>query len=663
MPDEVQTSIDEGLRLYGRGESERAFEIFLEVRLKQPENDRIKGYLNVLSAALGRAIPPEGEATDVSADGPLADVAPESLAAAEEETSAAAEETPETPAATEDVAPETPAAEEASAAAEETPETPAATEDVAPETPAATAAEDGATVRISDNELAELHARAPTDASVSGEGATRAVPQKDKFSAGVRIGVKNAAPFIEKKVCVKSLRFGSYWDDDDGKDLAEEVENKPISTQNDILVLSPGDIQNALHPEDASSAPFAVREEESPKSVGVDVATEPKPIEKPATLSAEELAADVVQTPPLRPNQATTRLSPADIADALGSPVEPADAVEDAQVTSVMDNANEMDAAAAVAVQAMLVNESAIASPNVEPAVVEPVPLAVEPVPLAVEPVPLAVEPVPLAVEPVPLAGDSGSGSVPVASSSAAVALSADDLPPLPSTPASSPENAAMDGFFSMPSAQVDEKGDSPWGDSPWGDDSGRGMTDLDSEHSSPSVFDMLMENTSSAGPTPAVDVSTAQIPSTPARDPSGSGPSPVAQAEEALAGNNECDVLMEGARELFALGDFSGSLELVEKVLEIDESNGEARQYLEKNEATLLKMYESKLGNLEGCPRPMTTPDEVIWLNMHHRAGFVLSQVDGMLSYEEIADVSGLPRLETFRILVDLQRNGVIGT
>lgn len=118
----------------------------------------------------------------------------------------------------------------------------------------------------------------------------------------------------------------------------------------------------------------------------------------------------------------------------------------------------------------------------------------------------------------------------------------------------------------------------------------------------------------------------------------------------------------MTGARELFELGDFSGSLELVEKVLKKQPQHEGARAYLKRNEATLLKMYESKLGDMHRIPRQLVPPDEVIWMNMHHRAGFILSQVDGSLSYDDLLAVSGMDRFDTVRIIADLIGNGIIG-
>ncbi|MGA8889969.1 MAG: hypothetical protein WB493_00275 [Anaeromyxobacteraceae bacterium] len=117
----------------------------------------------------------------------------------------------------------------------------------------------------------------------------------------------------------------------------------------------------------------------------------------------------------------------------------------------------------------------------------------------------------------------------------------------------------------------------------------------------------------------------------------------------------------MEAARELFALGDFSGSLEMIERILRIDPTHAEARAYLRQNESTLVAMYESKMGPLSARPRLAIHPEEVMWLNLDHRAGFLLAQIDGTVCYDDLFALSGLPRLDTARILAALLAEGVI--
>ncbi|HYS80405.1 MAG TPA: tetratricopeptide repeat protein [Anaeromyxobacteraceae bacterium] len=135
-----------------------------------------------------------------------------------------------------------------------------------------------------------------------------------------------------------------------------------------------------------------------------------------------------------------------------------------------------------------------------------------------------------------------------------------------------------------------------------------------------------------------------------PARGPSG-----------VPGGPNEIEVWMQGARELFALGDFSGSLELIERILKLQPGHAEAREYLQQNESTLIAMYESKLGPPGAIPRLAIQPEEVMWLNLDHRAGFLLAQIDGTVNYEDLFALSGLPRLDTARILAALLQQGVI--
>jgi len=135
----------------------------------------------------------------------------------------------------------------------------------------------------------------------------------------------------------------------------------------------------------------------------------------------------------------------------------------------------------------------------------------------------------------------------------------------------------------------------------------------------------------------------------------------PIPQLFSTLAPHNAVEVWMEGARELFALGDFSGSLEMLEKILKVDPSHEQARRYLKENESTLIAMYESKLGSRDCVPRLGINPEEVMWLNLDHRAGFLLAQIDGAVTYEDLFALSGLPRLDTARILATLLQEGVI--
>lgn len=124
---------------------------------------------------------------------------------------------------------------------------------------------------------------------------------------------------------------------------------------------------------------------------------------------------------------------------------------------------------------------------------------------------------------------------------------------------------------------------------------------------------------------------------------------------------DDEAEVWMRGARELLALNDFSGALELLAKVLERKANHKEAAQLHEVCEQNLTLMYESKIGTMEARPRTAIPPDEIIWLNLDPRAGFVLAQIDGEVSFDDLYAICGLKRLDTARILCELLEQGVV--
>ena len=128
----------------------------------------------------------------------------------------------------------------------------------------------------------------------------------------------------------------------------------------------------------------------------------------------------------------------------------------------------------------------------------------------------------------------------------------------------------------------------------------------------------------------------------------------------EAVA-TDEIDVWMKGAHELVGLNDFSGALELTYKILERKPVDKEAQQVHDLCEHNLTQMFESKIGAMEARPKVAIPPDEIIWLNLDPRAGFVLAQIDGEVSFEDLYAICGLERLDTARILSQLLEEGVV--
>jgi tetratricopeptide (TPR) repeat protein len=147
--------------------------------------------------------------------------------------------------------------------------------------------------------------------------------------------------------------------------------------------------------------------------------------------------------------------------------------------------------------------------------------------------------------------------------------------------------------------------------------------------------------------------------------DPGGEASGAWSIHDEALpaagVADDETEVWMRGARELLALNDFSGALELLGKILLRKPNDRYALSMHQICEQNLTLMYESKLGSMDARPSVAIPPDEIIWLNLDPRAGFVLAQIDGEVSFEDLYAICGLKRLDTARILCELLEQGVV--
>lgn len=137
--------------------------------------------------------------------------------------------------------------------------------------------------------------------------------------------------------------------------------------------------------------------------------------------------------------------------------------------------------------------------------------------------------------------------------------------------------------------------------------------------------------------------------------------PSPPQGPEPGVDAGEEVRTLLSGAEDLIDLDDHSGALDLLKKVLELRPGNAKAERLRQKAERTLLAMYESKIGRLDAKPRILLKQDEIIWLNLDHRAGFVLAQIDGQVTYDDLFAICGMARLDIARILAQLLDERVI--
>ena len=117
----------------------------------------------------------------------------------------------------------------------------------------------------------------------------------------------------------------------------------------------------------------------------------------------------------------------------------------------------------------------------------------------------------------------------------------------------------------------------------------------------------------------------------------------------------------VEEMRERFSLGDYSGALEMSELILAQDPANLDAAECGENCRSVLESMYAARLGPLDRVPIVIVPNAQMRWLSMDHRAGFILSLIDGSSTVEMILDVSSMPRLDALRIMLDLAQQKIV--
>ena len=114
-------------------------------------------------------------------------------------------------------------------------------------------------------------------------------------------------------------------------------------------------------------------------------------------------------------------------------------------------------------------------------------------------------------------------------------------------------------------------------------------------------------------------------------------------------------------AEDRFAHGDYGAALLLAEAVAEEKPHDAAAQQLIHACKRELRAMYMARIGESDQVPRLAMKSADLKWLQIDHRAGFVLSRIDGQTSIDEILDLCGMPSLEALRILYEFLISGVI--
>ncbi len=113
--------------------------------------------------------------------------------------------------------------------------------------------------------------------------------------------------------------------------------------------------------------------------------------------------------------------------------------------------------------------------------------------------------------------------------------------------------------------------------------------------------------------------------------------------------------------RRLYDEGKISQAWSRVETVALQEADNTDMRALRAKIEQEMERLQLRRLGPLTRVPHLSVAPNQLSTLNLDHRSGFLISQIDGTMCFEDILDLSSMSRLETLMVLADLLEKQVI--
>jgi len=108
-------------------------------------------------------------------------------------------------------------------------------------------------------------------------------------------------------------------------------------------------------------------------------------------------------------------------------------------------------------------------------------------------------------------------------------------------------------------------------------------------------------------------------------------------------------------------LGQHTTAVVALELALDESPDSAVAQKVVHRHKDLLYDIYQNYLGDMSAIPALALPIHELAKQDLDNRAAFLLSRVDGSLSFEEVLDVSGMTRLESFRHLCKMLLRGIL--
>ena len=118
---------------------------------------------------------------------------------------------------------------------------------------------------------------------------------------------------------------------------------------------------------------------------------------------------------------------------------------------------------------------------------------------------------------------------------------------------------------------------------------------------------------------------------------------------------------LLAYAQEASERSELDKAVAAVDLALSEDPNSALAQKLIHRHRDAIMTVFQGFLGDLERQPVLARPLHELGTAPISPRAAFLLSRIDGNVTLDEILDISGMPRLEAYRLLCQLFLRGIL--
>jgi hypothetical protein len=122
-----------------------------------------------------------------------------------------------------------------------------------------------------------------------------------------------------------------------------------------------------------------------------------------------------------------------------------------------------------------------------------------------------------------------------------------------------------------------------------------------------------------------------------------------------------EFAIILSGAEDLLYEEDYLGAKYLLDVASKKAPDNEKIKSLRQLCDQKVLEIYREEFTSLDAIPERIKKLSDILSLDLDHRAGFVLSQIDGSTTISELLFLSGVKEDEIFMILGSLKHQGII--